>query len=119
MNERVGATLRAKYLDWCSARIAERFLSLDPEEIYRLARPGEASGAGLSSSGDPAPVGKLAEASESYRVLVQRVTGALLEEMSLPRFEEWSREYAADPSRFEGELLGFWKDPSGGGPKSA
>ena len=31
------AILRAKYLDWCSARIAERFLALSPDEIYQLA----------------------------------------------------------------------------------
>ena len=33
------STLRAKYLDWCSARLAERFLDLSPEEIYAMARP--------------------------------------------------------------------------------
>ena len=119
MDERVGSTLRAKYLDWCSARIAERFLALDPEEIYRMARPGESAGSGPSSSGEPWPAGGSAESAESYRVLVQRVTSSLLAEMSLPRFEEWSRSYAAEPGRYDAELLGFWKDSSGGGPRSS
>lgn len=101
--------LRAKYLDWCSARVAERFLDLSPEEIYELARPAEgadASSAGRSASGGVAV---------SYEVLVQRATEALLGRMSLPEFEEWARAYAADPARYEAEMLGFWREASGGG----
>lgn len=109
MDERVRSTLRAKYLDWCSARIAERFLELDPEEIYEMARPAEVAEAGHSPSVPSA-------AGESYRVLVQRATELLLERMSLPPFEEWRRSYAADPGRYDAELLGFWKDASGGEP---
>ena len=105
MEEGVDSTLRAKYLDWCSARIAERFVALEPEEIYELARPAKSAEAGRLASGG----------SDSYRVLVQRVTEALLVEMALPSFEEWSRAYAADPSRYDEELVGFWKAPSGGG----
>jgi hypothetical protein len=98
-------TLRAKYLDWCSARVAERFLDLSPEEIWALSRPAEEEGEAVSM---PAP------GEESYRVLVQRATEALLAEMSLPPFEEWRREYAASPGRFDAEMLGFWRDVSGG-----
>ncbi|HEX6938985.1 MAG TPA: hypothetical protein VF158_06195 [Longimicrobiales bacterium] len=29
--------LRAKYLDWCSARVVDRFLELTPDQIYELA----------------------------------------------------------------------------------
>ncbi|HEX7119232.1 MAG TPA: hypothetical protein VF212_10615 [Longimicrobiales bacterium] len=29
--------LRAKYLDWCSARVVDRFLELTPDQIYQLA----------------------------------------------------------------------------------
>ena len=105
MDEGVGSTLRAKYLDWCSARIAERFLALDPEEIYVMARPAESAEAGRFASGR----------GDSYTAMVQRVTESLLEEMSLPDFEEWSRSYASNPGRYDAELLGFWKDPSGGG----
>ena len=139
-----GNTLRAKYLDWCSARLAERFLDLSPEEIYALARPegsdrtessepgaDPAEGAGSSdriepSEGiDPAPAVAAVPTppsggpgsprlprptDEGYRVLVQRVTEALLQRTSLPTFEQWAEAYAEDPERFEAELLGFWKD---------
>lgn len=96
--------LRAKYLDWCSARIAERFLDLSPEEIYALARPdGETELAGLSP-----PLPRVEEG--SYRALVQRVTESLLGRMSLPGFEEWRAAYAVSPERYDAEMLGFWKD---------
>ncbi len=142
------STLRAKYLDWCSARLAERFLDLSPEEIYALARPDEA-GPQESATGDVPPdapssavpsdapsVSETTEAApmepggapapetapgprlphptdDGYRVLVQRVTEALLKRTSLPTFEQWSEAYAEDPDRFDAELLGFWKDVVG------
>jgi hypothetical protein len=106
MAEPDGRLLRAKYLDWCSARVAERFLDLSAEEIYALAHPRE------SESGD-SPAELPAPGHESYRVLVQRATDALLSEMSLPPFEEWRREYEASPERFNAEMLGFWRDPNG------
>jgi hypothetical protein len=38
--------LRAKYLDWCSAKVADRFLELTPDQIYELAhwRSGDGTG---------------------------------------------------------------------------
>ena len=42
--------LRAKYLDWCSARVADRFLALTPDEIYELA---EQATRGQPSLADP------------------------------------------------------------------
>jgi len=33
--------LRAKYLDWCSARVAEHCLALTPDQIYQLAHAWE------------------------------------------------------------------------------
>jgi hypothetical protein len=108
MGEPDDSLLRAKYLDWSSARVAERFLDLSAEEIYALAHP---------SAGEPGdPAARLpAPGHESYRVLVQRATEALLGQMSLPPFEEWRRQYEASPERFDAEMLGFWRDPSGGG----
>lgn len=96
--------LRAKYLDWCSARVAERFLDLSPEEIYALARPESGGEATNAPPVLPPPT------VESYRTLVQRVTESLLERMSLPPFEEWQEAYAASPERYDAEMLGFWKD---------
>lgn len=121
--------LRAKYLDWCSARLAERFLDLSPEEIYALARPessvepsdSETGDAGMSTgpsaSVRPAPSHVAPSlprpTDEGYRALVQRVTEALLRRTSLPTFEQWAEAYAESPERFEAELLGFWKDAVG------
>ena len=155
------STLRAKYLDWCSARLAERFLDLSPEEIYALARPDapDRTGAGSAdeppdaspgaaaeplASGPPAPsspgsTGPAGEAEpdageteptrsssslpdptdDDYRVLVQRVTEALLKRTSLPTFEQWAEAYAETPERFDAELLGFWKDVVGEEPTEA
>lgn len=120
MDESGDRTLRAKYLDWCSARLAERFLDLSPEEIYELARPAPSPGAeGAESEGGrvatlPPPT------DQSYRALVQRVTESLLTRTPLPTYEQWSEAYAEAPARFDAELLGFWKevagDSSGGSP---
>ncbi len=69
---------RAKYLDWCSARLAEQFLDLSPEQIYELARPDEV---GVAESGgrDTARATLPLPTHPSYATLVQRVTDELLE----------------------------------------
>lgn len=107
MEESGERTLRAKYLDWCSARVAERFLDLSGEEIWALAHPTSPEGPdpsmGLALPGPD---------DESYRVLVQRATEALLARMSLPSFEAWRREYERSPAQFDAEMLGFWREPS-------
>jgi hypothetical protein len=108
MDEAAERTLRGKYLDWCSARVAERFLDLSPEEIYVLASPPDAG------DGEPAPH-LPPPGSETYRMLVQRATEALLGEMSLPPFDEWRERYRGDPDRYDAEMLGFWREVSGGG----
>jgi hypothetical protein len=109
MGEAGDETLRAKYLDWCSARLAERFLDLSPEEIYELARPeGGAEPDDVPSSTQPLPH----PTHPRYRVLVQRVTEVLLERTPLPTFEQWSEAYGEQPERFDAEMLGFWKDGS-------
>jgi hypothetical protein len=108
MDESAERTLRAKYLDWCSARVAERFLDLSPEEIYVLASPPDAEG------GEPSPSLPPSE-TETYRTLVQRATEALLDEMSLPPFEDWCAAYRDSPGRYDAEMLGFWREVSGGG----
>jgi hypothetical protein len=43
--QRANRILEAKYLDWCSARLADRFLRLTPDEIYDLAQEGSPEGA--------------------------------------------------------------------------
>lgn len=98
-------TLRAKYHDWCSAQIVDRFLELTPEEVYRLAHEGREPSAGeLAAAG--------------YSDLVDRVTEGLARSLKLPAFAEWSAAYRDDPERFEDLLLGFWRlDAEGGGPE--
>ena len=130
--------LRAKYLDWCSARIAERFLALTPDEIYQLAEratDGQADQVSplppLSSFNFPntaqpdwhaainqavtAVADSESEEAASFRTIVARVTEVLADEMVMPTFEEWSAAYEEAPADFEADMLGFWKDA----PKSA
>jgi hypothetical protein len=127
------AILRAKYLDWCSARIADRFLALSPDEIYQLAERathGQADQAGplasLSSFISRSPeapdwhaaidsaVSVVAEYpstdSAVFRALVARVTEVLADEMELPTLEEWCAAYSEAPQDFDKDLLGFWKE---------
>ena len=124
--------LRAKYLDWCSARIAERFLALTPDEIYQLAEratDGQTDSVGalppLSSFNFQTPsqpdwhaainqavtavADSDSEVAASFRTVVAKVTEVLADEMELPTFEEWSAAYSEAPEEFEPEMLGFWK----------
>jgi hypothetical protein len=122
-NDRI---LRAKYLDWCSARVAERFLALTPDEIYQLA---EAATHGTPVLADPgaslssffAPEHELAwhegldpntatTDTEPFRALVAKVTEVLADRIALPTFEEWSAAYQESPQDFDGDLLGFWRE---------
>jgi len=98
--------LRAKYLDWCSARLADRFVRLTPEEIYALAERAEQEDA-RDASEATAAVEPLA-----FQSLVERVTAALTSELSLPTFEEWAQAYREDATRFDDELSGLWRDSS-------
>ncbi len=109
MDQAGDRTGRAKYLDWCSARLAERFLDLSPEEIYELAQPGRELAAETMQRGrDRLALPQPTEA--GYRALVQRVTDSLLERMPLPTYEQWAAAYAETPERFDAELLGLWKE---------
>jgi hypothetical protein len=125
--------LRAKYLDWCSARIAERFLELSPDEIYELAERATReqavqagplasllpSNASLPSEPDwraaiehavTAVADETTEDAASYRAMIARVTEVLADEMELPTFEEWSAAYSEAPDEFDSDMLGFWKE---------
>jgi hypothetical protein len=99
--------LRAKYLDWCSARVADHFLALSPDEIFELAEraaetDGKVGSHPLSASWSEDP--------SSYRAVVERVTGVLADQLDLPTFEAWLELYRSDPAGVESELLGFWKE---------
>jgi|GEM_PF-192637 len=126
VDERV---LRAKYLDWCSAKVADRFLRLSPDEIYELAhvQSDDRSGAAASptsvplleprpdAAGSPLTSAALSHsavgdvAAAGYLALVRRAAEALAARLQLPSFEEWAEAYARTPTPYDEELLGFWK----------
>lgn len=89
------AVLRAKYLDYCSAQVAEILLLLSPDEMFVLAQDA-AREAGVS--------GDL-----GYERIVELATGRVSKKLALPAFEVWAEEYKADPHRFDEELMGLWE----------
>jgi hypothetical protein len=86
--------LRAKYFDWCSARIAERFVNLSVREIYELADS-------VTDGGD---------GDGNFQVVMERATEALAAQTALPSFDEWVASYRSDPARYEADLIGFWRE---------
>lgn len=126
------AILRAKYLDWCSSRIAERFLALSPDEIYQLAERATHGSAELArpkasllsfppiattpdwlAAIDQTVTAVAEDASDdaaSFRGIVARVTEVLADEMELPTLEEWCAAYSEAPEDFDPDMLGFWKE---------
>lgn len=103
-NERV---LRAKYLDWCSARVADHFLAMSPDEIFELAERAEQADQGPGDR--PLSLADLSDLT-TYRAVVERVTGVLADQLALPDYEAWLELYRSDPPAVEAELLGLWKE---------
>lgn len=103
--------LRAKYLDWCSAKVADRFLRLTPEEIYELAQhaSGGETTAPRVANGSALPSTPEADGA-SFPEIVEQLTAVLTAELDLPTFDVWSREYARDPAQYDDELLGLWRE---------
>ena len=95
--------VRAKYLDYCSARISEVFLSLTDERIYELVE-------------EAAKEAELMVGSLSFQEMMRLVTRKLQHSIPLPDLETWSADYAEDPSRFDPYLLGLWKSAVEGRP---
>lgn len=92
----VDPVLRAKYLDYCSARISEVFLSLSDERTYQLME--EAAGeANLT-------VGAI-----GFQDMMRLVTRKLRNSVPLPDMETWIAEYREDPERYDPHLLGLWE----------
>jgi hypothetical protein len=93
----IDAVLEAKYLDYCSARLAEVFLSLDAERIYGLVEE-----AAAEADLNPADLG--------FRKMVKLVTDKLTASVPLPDLHEWAVDYRAHPERYDPYLLGFWEE---------
>lgn len=96
--------LRAKYLDYCSAQLADLLLYLSPDEIFLVAEKA-ARDEGRASAG-------------SYMRMVQTATAWLAKRVSLPPYEEWAEAYRTDPDRFEPQLMGLWESEPNPGDES-
>ncbi len=91
--------LRAKYFDYCSARVTEALMRLSPDEIYLLARESTEEEGGAVD----------AEGSVSFDALMRLATTRLSRTLGLPSFPEFLRRYHADPEEFEREMIGLWE----------
>ena len=87
--------LRAKYVDYCSAQVADLLLYLSPDEIYLLAQRA------YREDG--------AEEELTYIQMVRIATDWLSRKISLPPFDLWLEDYLAHPERYEEYFLGLWE----------
>jgi len=87
--------LQAKYLDYCSAQVADLLLYLSPDEIYLLAQRAHREEGG---------VGEL-----SYVEMVRIATDWLSGKVALPPFDVWVVDYRAHPDRYEEYFMGLWE----------
>ncbi len=93
--------LRAKYLDYCSAQLADLLLYLTPDEIFVLSE---------KISRDD-----VSTATTDYGRMVQVATKWLAERVALPPFEVWVRDYRKNPDRYDRYLMGLWESVEPGG----
>lgn len=93
--------LRAKYLDYCSARISEVFLSLSDEHAYELME-------------EAAREADLSVGSLGFQAMMQLVTRKLQRSVPLPDLETWILEYEKAPERYDPYLLGLWETEGSG-----
>jgi hypothetical protein len=103
------AVLRAKYLDWCSAQVADELFALTPDEIFELAERAAKADPEVAGRSFFAPVAD-AEEMSSYRRLVEAVTEVLTQQMDLPTYDRWLELYRENPAAVEGRLLGLWRE---------
>jgi hypothetical protein len=97
--------LRAKYLEYCSAQLADLLLYLSPDEIYLLAQKAtRESGAPVADAG-------------SYTAMVEQATRLLARRVNLPPFDVWREDYRANRERYEAYFMGLWQSeaPGAGG----
>ncbi len=89
------ALLRAKYMDYCSARIADALLALSPDEIFTLAESEARTADQVAPS--------------SYREAIRLATARIRGRLRLPEYSEWVEAYSRDPDQFAPYLMGLWK----------
>lgn len=88
----------AKYLDYCSARVADALLKLTADEMYILAQ--EVAG---QTTGPDAEV-------PSFSRIVRLATERLTSDLKLPEYSEWVQAYEADPTKFDQDMIGLWRE---------
>jgi hypothetical protein len=89
------AVARAKYLDYCSAQIADLLLYLSPDEIFVLA---QRAGRDMGEVTPP-----------SYTRMVEVATRWLSARVALPPFDVWIEDYRSHPDRYESYFMGLWE----------
>lgn len=89
-------SLKDRYFDYCSARIADVLLRLSADEVFLLAE------AAARESGAALPT--------NYPEIVALATARVSRQLEIPSFEVWSVAYLEDPHRFDPFLLGLWKE---------
>ncbi len=90
--------LRAKYLDYCSAEMADLLLYLSADEIYLLAQRAH------RERGGPGDI--------SYVEMVRIATDWLSRRVALPPFDIWAEDYRAHPHLYEEYFMGLWESDS-------
>jgi hypothetical protein len=93
------AVLRAKYLDYCSAQLAEILLYLSPDEIYLVAHKAS------RDAGAPGDV--------TYMTMMQVATEWLSSRVVLLPFEAWVEDYREHPDQYEAYIMGLWESDVG------
>lgn len=88
--------LRAKYLDYCSAQVADILLLLSPDEMYVLAQD-------ATRESDLSGV-------LGYEEIVALATERVARKLALPPFEAWVLDYREHPERYDQYLMGFWEE---------
>lgn len=88
--------LRAKYLDYCSAQVADILLLLSPDEMFVLAQDA------ARESGVSGDLG--------YEDIVSLATERVSRKLALPTFEAWVLDYRRYPERYDQYLMGFWEE---------
>ena len=94
--------MRAKYYDYCSARVADVLLGMSPDQIFVAAE-------------EAARVRGL-EGELRYERMVRLATEHISRGLGLPSFREWLEMYKRDPDAIERRLLGLWETEGVQGP---
>ncbi len=94
-NSETDLVLRAKYVEYCSAQVAEHLLLLSPDEIYLLAEEAHRLQGG---KGEP-----------TYERMVHLATTGVSRCLALPPFDAWAEDYARNPAQYEAHFLGLWE----------